>query len=85
MMLSNVEGGRAYGLSFHLDRLIGSAAKAEIEDVPWSKEELRCADNSSQTGWNDCLGVQWFPIADDFLTPHKHNVRHCGSILLGTC
>lgn len=38
---SNVEGGRAYGLNFHLDRLIGSAAKAEIEAVPWSKEELR--------------------------------------------
>ena len=38
---SNVEGGRAYGLSFHLDRLIGSAAKAEIEHVPWSKDELR--------------------------------------------
>ena len=29
------------GLSFHLDRLLGSAAKAEIENVPWGKEELR--------------------------------------------
>lgn len=36
----NVSKGRAFGLSFHLDRLLRSAAAARITNVP-SKEELR--------------------------------------------
>lgn len=35
----NVHAGKAFGLSFHLDRLLSSARKARIEPPP--KEELR--------------------------------------------
>lgn len=37
---ANVHGGRCYGLDFHLDRLLASAAQARIKGVP-NKDSLR--------------------------------------------